>query len=67
MPDILVLSGSIIPTVIGPVLSVTLWAAGVAVAALFYGKEVGLTNNVGMSFKSIFSSLSSRNDVQYRC
>lgn len=33
---------------IGPVLSVTLWAGGVAVAALFYGKEVGLTNNVGM-------------------
>ena len=48
LPDILVLSGSIIPTVIGPVLSVTLWAGGVAVAALFYGKEVGLTNNVGM-------------------
>ena len=42
------MSGSIIPTVIGPVLSVTLWAGGVAVAALFYGKEVGLTNNVGM-------------------
>ena len=47
MPDILVFSGSILPTVLGPVLVVSLWAGGVAVAAIWYGKEVGLTNNVG--------------------
>jgi putative membrane protein len=35
--------------VLGPVLVVSLWAGGVAVAAIWYGKEVGLTNNVGMS------------------
>ena len=34
---------------LGPVLVVSLWAGGVAVAAIWYGKEVGLTNNVGMS------------------
>jgi hypothetical protein len=27
---------------------VSLWAGGVAIAAIWYGKEVGLTNNVGM-------------------
>jgi len=33
--------------VLGPVIVVSLWAGGVAVAAIWYGKEVGLTNNVG--------------------
>jgi putative membrane protein len=42
-----VFHSSIIPTVLGPVLSVSLFAASVAVAALMWGKEVGLTNNVG--------------------
>jgi hypothetical protein len=36
--------------VLGPVLVVSLWAGGVAVAAIWYGKEVGLTNNVGTSY-----------------
>ena len=47
LPDILVLRGSIIPTVIGPVLSVTIFAACIAAASLLYGRDVGLTNNVG--------------------
>lgn len=47
LPDVLVWRGSIIPTVAGPVLSVTLFSACVAAASLMYGKEVGLTNNVG--------------------
>jgi hypothetical protein len=34
--------------VLGPVIVVSLWAGGVAIAAIWYGKEVGLTNNVGM-------------------
>lgn len=42
----LVFRGSIIPTVLGPVLTVTLFAAAVAAASILYGKEVGLTNNV---------------------
>lgn len=46
LPDVLVLRGSIIPTVLGPVLTVTLFAASVAAASILYGKEVGLTNNV---------------------
>ena len=33
---------------LGPVIVVSLWAGGVAIAAIWYGKEVGLTNNVGM-------------------
>lgn len=47
LPDVLVWQGSIIPTVLGPVLSVTFFASCVAAASLMYGKEVGLTNNVG--------------------
>ncbi|RSH80061.1 hypothetical protein EHS25_007330 [Saitozyma podzolica] len=46
LPDILVFHSSIIPTVLGPVLSVSLFAGSVAIAALMWGKEVGLTNNV---------------------
>jgi hypothetical protein len=34
--------------VLGPIIVVSLWAGGVAIAAIWYGKEVGLTNNVGM-------------------
>jgi putative membrane protein len=34
--------------VLGPVIVVSLWAGGVAIAAIWYGKEVGLTYNVGM-------------------
>jgi putative membrane protein len=49
LPDILVFHSSIIPTVLGPVFSVSLFAGSVAVAALMWGKEVGLTNNVGES------------------
>jgi hypothetical protein len=49
LPDILVFHSSIIPTVLGPVLSVPLFAGSVAVTALMWGKEVGLTNNVGES------------------
>ncbi|KAK4685258.1 ion channel-forming bestrophin family protein, partial [Tremellales sp. Uapishka_1] len=46
LPDILVFRSSIIPTVLGPVLTVTLFSVGVALAALYWGKEIGLTNNV---------------------
>ncbi|WWD18606.1 hypothetical protein CI109_103059 [Kwoniella shandongensis] len=46
LPDVLVFSSSILPIVLGPVLSVTLFSAGVAAASLWWGKEVGLTNNV---------------------
>lgn len=42
----LVYSDSVIPTVLGPVLTVTLFSAAVAAASILYGKEVGLTNNV---------------------
>ena len=49
LPDILVYRASIIPTIIGSVMVVTLFATGVAVVALWWGKEVGLTNNVGKS------------------
>ncbi|GFZ50322.1 hypothetical protein JCM24511_08079, partial [Saitozyma sp. JCM 24511] len=56
LPDILVFHSSIIPTVLGPVLSVSLFAGSVAVAALMWGKEVGLTNNVGRrDFTSLIS------------
>jgi putative membrane protein len=34
--------------VLGPVIVVSLWAGGVAIAAIWYGKEVGLTYNVRM-------------------
>lgn len=34
------------PIVLGPVLTVTLFSAGVAAASLWWDKEVGLTNNV---------------------
>ncbi|RSH94136.1 hypothetical protein EHS25_003939 [Saitozyma podzolica] len=46
LPDVLVFHSSIIPTVLGPVLSVSLFASSVAVAALMWGKQVGLTNDV---------------------
>ncbi|WVQ96476.1 hypothetical protein IAU59_003581 [Kwoniella sp. CBS 9459] len=46
MPDIMVFRSSILPIVLGPVLSVTLFSACVAAASLWWGKEVGLTNNV---------------------
>ncbi|WVF68960.1 hypothetical protein IAT40_003734 [Kwoniella sp. CBS 6097] len=46
LPDILVFSSSILPIVLGPVLTVTLFSACVAAASLWWGKEVGLTNNV---------------------
>jgi hypothetical protein len=49
LPDVLVFHSSIIPTVLGPVLSVSLFAGSVAVAALMWGKQVGLTNDVGES------------------
>lgn len=47
LPDILVYSGSIMPTVLGPVLVVTAFSAVVAAVSLYWGKEVGLSNNVG--------------------
>ncbi|WWC62741.1 uncharacterized protein I303_105338 [Kwoniella dejecticola CBS 10117] len=46
LPDIFVFRSSILPIVLGPVLSVTLFSAGVAAASLWWEKEVGLTNNV---------------------
>ncbi|WVQ85081.1 hypothetical protein IAT38_007245 [Cryptococcus sp. DSM 104549] len=46
LPDIFVFRSSILPIVLGPVLTVTLFSAGVAAASLWWGKEVGLTNNV---------------------
>ncbi|OCF37198.1 hypothetical protein I316_01105 [Kwoniella heveanensis BCC8398] len=46
MPDIMVFRSSILPIVLGPVLTVTLFSACVAAASLWWGKEVGLTNNV---------------------
>jgi len=53
--------------VLGPVLVVSLWAGGVAVAAIWYGKEVGLTNNVGMSsFKNVSRGLMDSTVVE-RC
>ncbi|GFZ44871.1 hypothetical protein JCM24511_02597 [Saitozyma sp. JCM 24511] len=39
LPDVLVFHSSIIPTVLGPVLSVSLFAGSVAVAALMWGKQ----------------------------
>jgi putative membrane protein len=47
LDDVLVYRPSIIPIVIRPVLFITLFAAGVALASVVYGKEVALTNNVG--------------------
>ena len=38
---------SILPTVWVPVIAVTVFSAAVAMASLLWGKEVGLTNNVG--------------------
>lgn len=35
------------PTVLGPVLVVTAFSAVVAAVSLYWGKEVGLSNNVG--------------------
>jgi len=61
LPDILVYRASIIPTIIGSVTVVTLFATGVAVVSLWWGKEVGLTNNVGKS-----TVLRSVVDEQYR-
>ncbi|ORY25958.1 Bestrophin, RFP-TM, chloride channel-domain-containing protein, partial [Naematelia encephala] len=49
LPDILVFRASILPTVLLPVLAVTLFSAMVAVASVWWGKDVGLTNNVGTS------------------
>nr|XP_019045471.1 hypothetical protein I302_05861 [Kwoniella bestiolae CBS 10118]OCF24401.1 hypothetical protein I302_05861 [Kwoniella bestiolae CBS 10118] len=46
LPDIFVFRSSILPIVLGPVMTVTLFSAGVAAASLMWGKEVGLTNNV---------------------
>ncbi|RXK40064.1 hypothetical protein M231_02704 [Tremella mesenterica] len=65
LPDILVVQGSIIPTVIGPVLSVTLFSAGVAAAALVYGKEVGLTNNVVPLLSVVVALLLGHNSSAY--
>ena len=47
LDDILVFRSSILPTVLRPVLAVTLLSAAVAIASIWWGKEVGLTNNVG--------------------
>ncbi|KAL1413181.1 hypothetical protein Q8F55_000931 [Vanrija albida] len=46
LDDVLVYRPSIIPIVLRPVLFITLFAAGVALASLVYGQEVALTNNV---------------------
>ncbi|OXG42830.1 hypothetical protein C359_02157 [Cryptococcus neoformans Bt120] len=46
LPDIVAYKSSILPIVLGPVLTVTLFSAVVAAASLWWGKEVGLTNNV---------------------
>ncbi|WRT67923.1 uncharacterized protein IL334_004897 [Kwoniella shivajii] len=46
LPDLFVFRASILPIILGPVFSVTLFSAGVAAASLWWGKEVGLTNNV---------------------
>ena len=47
LDDILVFRSSILPTVLRPVLAITLLSAVVAFASLWWGKEVGLTNSVG--------------------
>nr|ODN85373.1 hypothetical protein L203_04988 [Cryptococcus depauperatus CBS 7841] len=46
VPDICVFRSSILPIVFFPVMTVTLFSAGVAAASIWWGKEVGLTNNV---------------------
>ncbi|WVR06453.1 hypothetical protein IAU60_003484 [Kwoniella sp. DSM 27419] len=46
LPDIFVFRSSILPIVLGPVLTVTIFSAFVAAVSLTWGKEVGLTNNV---------------------
>ncbi|WWC88528.1 uncharacterized protein L201_003439 [Kwoniella dendrophila CBS 6074] len=46
LADIFVFRSSILPIVLGPVLTVTIFSAGVAAASLWWGREVGLTNNV---------------------
>ena len=56
LPDILVYRASILPTIIGSVTVVTLFAMGVAVVSLWWGKEVGLTNNVGTYAGSLHRS-----------
>ena len=48
LPDILVYRASIIPTTLRSVSVVTLFSAIVASVSLWWAKEVGLTNNVGM-------------------
>jgi len=47
LPDVLVYRSSILPTIMGSVSVVTLFAAAVAAVSIWWGKEVGLTNNVG--------------------
>ena len=49
LPDVLVYRSSILPTIMGSVSVVTLFAAAVAAVSIWWGKEVGLTNNVGES------------------
>lgn len=43
----LVYHSSIIPIVAGPVIILTLFAGGVALASIVFGKHIALTNNVG--------------------
>lgn len=50
--DVLVYRSSIIPVVLRPVLFFTLFSAGVATAAIVYGRQISLTNNVGESLSS---------------
>jgi putative membrane protein len=49
LPDILVFRASILPPIIGPALVVTVSSGLVAAASIWWGKEVGLSNNVGKS------------------
>ncbi|KAG8897061.1 hypothetical protein FRB99_008479 [Tulasnella sp. 403] len=46
LPDVFRLEGSIVGRIIGPVLTVTLFACGVATAKEIYGYHLNLTNNV---------------------
>ncbi|KIO20228.1 hypothetical protein M407DRAFT_139882 [Tulasnella calospora MUT 4182] len=46
LPDVLRIEGSVIGRIWGPVLTVTIFSVGVAVAEEIYGYEVSLSNNV---------------------
>ncbi|ORX37256.1 Bestrophin, RFP-TM, chloride channel-domain-containing protein [Kockovaella imperatae] len=58
LADVLVFRASIIPMILKPVLCITFWSAGVAAISLWWGKEVGLRNDIVVPLLSVVLTFS---------